>query len=101
MKGLTSEEYKNSPACWEKTPAKLKETLIDWIDRNITPRKTANYNHTSYGLKHIFESATGLYCTNGEFKGAMRECGYEAVNEKELNWCYYISEKSPAMKCRK
>ena len=72
--------------------------VCDWIDSNIVPRKTPLYDHTSYGLKHIFERDTGLYLTNNEFKDAMLMCGYEPVNPYELNWCYCISARSPAFR---
>ena len=74
------------------------EMVCNWISENIYPRKTPMYDKTSYGLKHILESDTGLYLTNNEFKDAMLMCGFEPVNENELNWVYCISKKSPVFK---
>lgn len=68
----------------------------NWIDKNIRPRKTPLLDHTSYGIKHILESDTGLYLTNNEFKDAMLLCEYKPVDPDELNWCYCISKRSLA-----
>lgn len=72
------------------------DLVRNWIDVNIYPRKTRLPEHTSYGIKHILESDTGLYLTNNEFKDAMLLCGYTPVNPDELNWYYCISKRSPA-----
>lgn len=86
----------NSPDRYGAVPADQKEIVTRWIKKNILPRKTPLNEHTSYGLKHIFEwSDTGFYMTNGEFKGAMIASGFEPVKE-DLNCNYRISKKSPA-----
>lgn len=72
------------------------DLVRNWIDTNIYPRKTPLPDKTSYGIKHIFESDTGIYLTNNEFKDAMQLCGYIPVNPDELNWHYRISKRSPA-----
>lgn len=69
--------------------------VCDWINSNIIPRKTPNYDKTSYGLKHKLHDDIGIYLTNNEFKDAMLMCGYKPVNPNELNWNYCISKKSP------
>lgn len=78
------------------------QILIDWIQKNFIPIKTFNDKApSSYGLKHIFEhSENGFYIDNECFKHAMLECGFKARNEKELNWIFNISQKSPAVKNR-
>ena len=85
-------------ALFSAHPQEEIDLVCDWITDNILPRKTPLYDHTSYGLKHILQSDTGLYLTNNEFKDAMLMCGYEPVNPNELNWCYCISKKSPAFR---
>ncbi len=72
------------------------ELVCEWIKENILPRKTPLLEQTSYGIKHILQSKTGVYLTNNAFKDAMLMCGYKPVNPNELNWCYCISKKSPA-----
>lgn len=72
------------------------DLVLNWIDANICPRKTPLLDYTSYGIKHILQSDTGIYLTNNEFKDAMILCGYTPVNPDELNWCYCISRRSPA-----
>ena len=73
------------------------EIVCEWIRHNLMRRKTPNYDKTSYGLKHLLEQDTGIYLTNNEFKDAMLMCDYKPVNPNELNWCYCISKKSPAL----
>ena len=77
---------------------KEQDTVCGWILANLIPRKTPLHGRTSYGIKHILESDTGIYTTNNQFKGAMLQCGFEPVNAYELNWCYCISKKSAAFK---
>ena len=74
----------------------IQKTVYDWIAHNIVPRNTPNRWHSSYGLKHIFQSDTGIYLTNNEFKDAMLRCGFQPVDPAELNWTYCISQRSPA-----
>lgn len=73
-------------------------TVCQWIKTNILPRKTALYERTSYGLKHILEHDTGIYLTNNEFKDAMLMCGYSPLDSNATNWCYCISKRSPAFR---
>lgn len=79
----------------------VQEQVMTWIRENIIPRKAVNHGHSSYGMKHILQKATGIYLTNNEFKDAMLLCGYEPVNPDELYWIYRISEKSPAFRWKR
>ena len=79
-------------------PIEKQEALIDWIDLNISGRKTPNYNYTSYGLKDYAERSIHCYITNNQFKDAMLYCGYYPVNPTDLNWSFKISEKSLAFR---
>lgn len=62
----------------------------EWIRNNIRPAKAILAGRTSYGLKHVLHSDTGLYLTNNQFKDAMLLAGYKPVNPNELNWRYRI-----------
>jgi hypothetical protein len=75
-----------------------QEKIFDWIHTNLVQIKTPNMGHTSYGLKHILERDTGIYMGNNAFKDAMLICGFKPVDERELNWHFYLSKKSPAFK---
>lgn len=73
-----------------------QQTLIEWCSC-ISKIKSINLKRTSYGLKHIFErSENGFYITNGMFKGAMLECGfdYKPVDSSSPNWHFNVSEKA-------
>lgn len=69
-----------------------REQLLTWIAEMVSPRKTV-LRQSSYYLKHLFERDRRVYVTNGEFKGAMRSCGYEPVNEGEQNWLFRVNVK--------
>lgn len=79
-------------------PEEEQKIVLDWIRRNILPRKTVLHERTSYGLKHLLEHDVKIYLTNNEFKDAMMMCGFEPVDPNMLNWIYRISAKSPAFK---
>ena len=85
-------DFKESDPRYPKT--------MHWIKENIKPRKTPNYMHTSYGIKHLLQRDTGIYLTNGEFKDAMIKSGYDPVDSRWQNWAFCISEKSEAFKVR-
>lgn len=76
--------------------ADTRRVVFAWILEMLTPRRTVNSRHTSYGIKHLLEKDTGIYLTNNQFKDAMLLCGYKPRNSSALNWCYTISETSPA-----
>ncbi len=62
-----------------------------------------NLYRSSYGLKHIFEDlyreelqheSFGSSISNGQFKGAMLEAGFEVKDKQAQNWHFNISENS-------
>lgn len=71
-----------------------QQKILDWIEKNIQPRKTVLEGHSSYGLKHIQEHDTGIYLTNNQFKHAMLLAGYLPNKEYVLNWNFCICKKS-------
>ena len=87
---------KDDEALLVDLPQEEQEIVLNWISKNIIPRKTPCEGHTSYGIKHFLEDDTKIYTTNNQFKDAMMLSGYEPVDEHLLNWTYRISKKSPA-----
>mgnify|MGYP000932178475 CR=1 FL=1 len=86
----------NFPDEFKKLSESEQQDLINWC-YSIAKIKSINLKRTSYGLKHIFEnSKNGFYITNGAFKGAMLECGfdYKPVSSSSPNWHFNVSEKS-------
>lgn len=77
--------------------SKLNAYAVEWIKNNLFPIKGNSNIENSYGLKHKFQHATGIYMFNGEFKHAMSEAGFEPINENDKNWRYRISRKSPGL----
>lgn len=65
--------------------------------------KGFNLYYSSYGLKHIFEDLYtdelqdekfGSRISNGQFKGAMLEAGFEVKDKQAQNWHFNISKRS-------
>ncbi len=88
---LTDEELLE----FESLSEEQKATIITWCE-NLSKIKSFNFNHTSYGLKHLFENETfGFYITNGAFKKAMLEAGFKHTSKNgSINWNFNVSEKS-------
>ena len=80
----------------EGTTEEEIEEICKWIKSTLIPGKLFNFNYSSYSLKRILECDTGIYLTNNEFKDAMQKCGFKPDNPNDLNWCYRISNNSPA-----
>ena len=85
-------------ALMSNLPSNIQQKVSDWIFGKLRKRATPNYNHSSYELKHLIESELGIYLTNNQMKDAMLQEGFRPVKENELNWHFYISQKSPAFK---
>jgi hypothetical protein len=84
----------NSPIEYEKLESSQKSLVVTWIKENFEHRKSINYRHSSYELKHIFErSHDGFYITNGAFKGALLAAGFTNHNDG-MNWYFAITERS-------
>lgn len=73
--------------------AETQSAVMKWISKYIHPIETVNRKHTSYGLKHMLQSDTGIYLKNEQFKGAMIEAGLLPYFADEHNWRFRISEK--------
>lgn len=79
------------PSEYYELPAEERIELLAWIWSSLKPLKSKIHRSSSYGLKHLLEEDTGLYVTNGQFKGAMRDAGYEPVEPGERNWRFRVS----------
>lgn len=84
----------NDPKQFSEMNDYYQGVLLDWIAETFTETKTFANPITSYGLKHKFEqSMEGFYITNGMFKGAMLEAGFQVQNKHLTNWSFNISRK--------
>lgn len=93
-----SRDYANKHTAWRAslvTPGSIAEIerLVEWIDGNLTPQRTINRRHSSYGLKHIAERETG-YISNGQFIVAALLCGYRMESKPHYNPSFNITEAS-------
>lgn len=77
------------------TPAAIQtiDNICCWLSLNISPQCSINGRHSSYGLKHVFEGATGEYCSNGQFIVAALIVGY-AADCSHYNVAFAMSERS-------
>ena len=82
---------------FKKTDPRHEETMR-WISENLKPRKTPNRKHSSYGIKHLLQMDTDIYLTNGEFKDAMVQAGYEPEDPRMQNWVFGVSQRSLAFR---
>lgn len=86
----------NAPEHYATLTEEEREALTVWIRERLepTPRKPRPANRlNSYGLKHHMERETGVYVTNGQFKGGMQAAGYEAFDTDDINWTYEVRIK--------
>jgi len=83
----------NDPLDFLRLPEEEQQALLDWIDCTFG-LDDAVYPGSSYGLKHWFEREIGIYVTNGQFKGAMIQFGYDPVDPRYIN-CRYLVKFSP------
>ena len=71
-----------------------KQILKSEIEKRIIEpglAKAINYRHSSYGLKHQFESILGFYISNMDFKEAMKELGIKNSDRDDtINVAYPI-----------
>ena len=68
-----------------------------FMRKYYSPRKQLNRKCGSYGLKHVYERATGNYIPNGDFIYAMHLSGFDIVQCHDLskNCKFNISNKMP------
>ena len=78
----------NDPKDWMSLSAAAKADLNDWI---MTRLRSSKARVNSYGLKHRFKAESGIYVTNGQFKGAMLLAGYDPIEWLEVNWEFHAS----------
>jgi transcriptional regulator with XRE-family HTH domain len=92
----------NLPIEFNDMDPERRKLLLDWIYQNLNYCSSVNSKHTSYGMKHIYQSKTGNYVTNGEFKGAMLEAGFKMVpcSKTSINCHFSVSERSLAFRLR-
>lgn len=73
LDGLTLNGFENSIKDFDKTvfdENKISE-IRQFVLNNFTKIKSCNTKISSYGLKHVVESAIGSYVSNGEMIFAM------------------------------
>lgn len=79
----------NDPREFDELGEAKRRCLLLWIELAIQPAVTIG-RRDSYALKHAFEHEGGFYVTNGVFKDAMRQAGYEPVDAAMMNWQFRV-----------
>lgn len=78
-----------------------RQILFDWINKRLTKTKNTCYTRTAYGLKHLFESETGIYITSWIFRDAMKAKGFKVKQVSKENYCFNISKHLRERRIRK
>lgn len=91
----------DKPEQFDLLSPEQQKQLCSWIKENFIPIKTFNPKAESYFLHATFEhSPNGFYINNGMFKQAMKQCGFKVKDERQQNWIFNVSIKSPAFAIR-
>lgn len=72
-----------------------RKTILGFIKENLIPRKTVNRHHSSYDLRILVISITGIFLSESQLKDAMFISGFSPIDWKEYHWHFRISDKSP------
>lgn len=93
-------EYLDTPEAFYDLSPEEQDNLKKWIQENIFKIKGFNKRHNSYTMHGYYERQTGskTYICNGAFKQAMKECGFNVLDETQEHWIFNVSEKSPCFK---
>ena len=92
----------DNPDHYKELSDRKKEALLEFCN-SFEKIKGFNLDNTSYGLKHVFEDLYrkelhgemfGSSISNGQFKGAMVEAGFEVKDKRAQNWSFNISKRS-------
>lgn len=77
----------------------MNQSLIEWLENNLIPRKTINYDYDTSQIRTTFVHDTGIYVTNNEVNDAILRLGYHSSSnpEHELYLHFDISSQSPAL----
>ncbi len=79
-----------------KMPLDRQKKLLDWIRNNLIKDIKLNPRHTSYSIKTFVDLGPDelSWFSNGEFKGAMLEAGFNYKNVDGINWIFNVHEAS-------
>ena len=75
----------DDPAAFACLSPAQQTCLLTWIAHALRPARRAS-PWSSYGVKHVYSAGSGIYVTNGEFKGAMLAAGYPPIDPTAQNW---------------
>ena len=88
--------YESEWKCLDKDKEETKKCM-EYCKNVLLPymnRKTINFKHSSYGLKHIVEREIDMYVSNGTLKYCLAMLGVKGYQEwGNPNICYPISQK--------
>lgn len=73
-----------------------QDLIQAWCKARLLPhlKQSINFNHSSYGLKHLAEKELGFYISNGQLKYAMAMLGVNYSQRPNSPNCFYpLSEK--------
>ena len=95
-----SNQIPGDPKTFDELSIERQEHVLNWIAANLIQIKSFNYLHSSYGLKHMYQSVFSpedRYLTNGEFRGAMLKAGFKKSVAADGKWYFNLSNRSPGL----
>lgn len=78
-------DHMDDPAAFARLSPAQQACLLAWCAYALRPARRAS-PWSSYGVKHVYSAGSGIYITNGEFKGAMLAAGYRPIDPTARNW---------------
>lgn len=82
--------WKDDNALFTDLTEEQQEKCRQWVLCFCVPAVAFTDKVTSYGMKHILESCTGIYMTNNQFKDLMLQMGFYPKYKEELNWNFAV-----------
>ena len=87
------------PSEFDEMSKSDRDRLLLLCKEYFQPIKSINTKRSSYWLKHRIQWVdNGMYCTNGQFKGAMLALGFYSTDIEHSQNCHFnVSEKPKAI----
>lgn len=82
-----------TPMHWDDLDPLVRQTVLFWIKKHITPRTRINKLAPAFLIKTRMLHDIGTYLTNDAFKAAMIEAGYIPIPPESDNPYYRINLK--------
>lgn len=84
----------NSTKQFDLLTTEEQTQLIEWC-KGLDKSLLINKQHSSHGIRELFQHGGGFYVTNGALKKAMLLAGFDyKESDTRINWWFNVSKKS-------